>query len=90
MNKVTLYKVHSGFSNTPNGFELESRFADEANGDFSADYELPEGYTVATNFVGRPMIFDSEDSGCEIIEHISGNPQLISKSEAQPVLKRAE
>ena len=86
MNTVTLYKIHSGFNNVRNTFELEKHFADEEKGDFGAEYTLPEGYTVGENIVGRPMIFDQTGIGCEITEHTSGRPQLFSRFGTSPVL----
>lgn len=86
MTKVTLFKIHTGFANKPATFELEAHFADETKGDFGAEYALPDGYSLGENFVGRPMIFDVDGSGCEILEHVSGRPQLVSGSKQQPVL----
>lgn len=90
MTKVTLYKIHSGFANVPDRYEIESHLADEFNGDFAADFVLPDGYSIDENRLGFPMIFDPSGRGCEILNHTSGRPQLFSGFGASPVLERAE
>lgn len=86
MVTVTLYKIHSGFVNKPASFELEAALANESNGDFAAQYALPAGYSVGENTIGSPMIFDPRGQGCELVEHTSGRPQLVSGLPTMPVL----
>ncbi len=39
---------------------------------------LPEGYSVGTNQVGRPLIFNDKDEYCPIVSDYQENPMLIT------------
>lgn len=88
---VTLIRRHSGFANRPDAFQVAEEGAriDEYNEEIQ-EYLLPEGYQVAKNVFGEREIFDPQGKYCEIIQHPSGRPQLVSTATEMPVLKRKD
>jgi len=88
-DKVDLVRYFSGFANRPDRFEVyQGRVITDQRYDVES-YWLPPGYTVTESNGGTQEIYDDKGNHCEIIEHSSGRPQLISTMTHMPVLKRA-
>jgi hypothetical protein len=51
-------------------------------------YYLPDGYEIAASRGETLEVYDAAGQHCEIIQHISGRPQLIGLGRDRPVLKR--
>lgn len=86
--KITRYD--SGFQNVAPRFVIGD-YDDGASCLVNcAEYSLPDGYHVAESGGGLLEIYDDQDRHHEIIEHSSGNPQLIGLPRRMPVLRKAE
>lgn len=67
---VTITRHHSGFANVEDRYSI----GDNDSADTSVGrYVLPHGYTVDDDVIRDPQGYQ-----CEIVEHDSGRPQLIS------------
>lgn len=86
---ITLHKLHSGFANIPATWSLEDYLMDDSRGDYSAEFVLPTGYTVAKNNLDQLTIYDETGNHCEIVCHTSGRPQLVCQGSTRPVLLAA-
>ena len=87
MQTVTITKIRSGFADVPATFLIGD--VDDASSSLvsSATYVLPEGYSLGRNSRNEEMIFAPSGWGCEIVEHSSGKPQIISgHPHSMPVL----
>lgn len=84
--QVTLIRYHSGFQNVADKFEVKqgTPYGDNWS---EETYWLPNGYTVSSCAVGTLEIYDAKDNHCDVVEHNSGRPQLISVAPNMPVLK---
>jgi hypothetical protein len=88
-NIVTLTRKNSEFSNKPASFAIGD-YDDGSDCHLSVEkYVLPEGYRVAMTVMDQPAIYDAEGYACDIVEHVSGLPQLVSCARKMPVLARA-
>lgn len=87
MTTVTLTKIRSGFDNVPANFLVGDHNDETSSLVTAAAYVLPEGYSVGRNSLDEEMIFAPNGWGCEIVEHTSGKPQLVSGDlHSMPVL----
>lgn len=75
----------SGYSLRPWGNNTEYYEGDDDGG---KHYELPEGYHIAESVSGEYKIYDPQNRYCDIIEHSSKLPQLISLATEMPILRR--
>ena len=57
MTTITLYSIHSGFSNVADDWSLDATHADEFRGDAAEEFALPEGFEVAETLYGDLAIY---------------------------------
>lgn len=89
---VKLIRRRSGFANVADGFATIEPGYDHAVDEFNeelCEYRLPSGYSVAKTNYGETAIFDAKNKYCNIVQHASGRPQLVSEIAARmPILER--
>lgn len=83
---VPITKTRSRFVNFPASFEVGDLDDGSSCLVSSREYTFPDGYHVAKTSMGEDAIFDAADRCCEIVEHSSGLPQLVSGDRKMPVL----
>lgn len=86
MTTVLLTKTRSGFVNVPASFRIGHHDDGSSSLVSCAEYALPEGYRLAKTTMDEDAIFDASNRYCEIIEHSSGRPKLVSGAREMPVL----
>jgi hypothetical protein len=86
---VTLIRGRSGFANVADKFLVmqPGYIIDETYEDVQR-YYLPAGYKVALSNGEQLCIYDTGGQRCEIVQHNSGRPQLVTGGRDMPVLKR--
>ena len=89
MTTITLYKLHSGFSNVSDNWSLTGDFADETRGDFAEDYILPEGFELGVNRRDEVAIFDADDRPWLVTIDEAGKPALAGGRGALLTLEKA-
>lgn len=79
MTTATIYKLHSGFTNVSDAYELDDWHVDEFRGDYALEVELPADVHVAVNGVGQRAIFDDAGEPCTGIfpDGRHGTPILV-------------
>lgn len=94
---VTFIRHHSGFANVPNSFSVCAPGAEDDYDEYTESvvtYQLPDGYRISPNMLDEYMIYDDKGDHCDICQHSSGQPQLVSGGRGgadvrMPVLKKA-
>lgn len=76
MTTVTIYKLHSGFSNIADDWALNDVHVNEFRGDYAATVELPEGFRVARSMGGDLAVYDAANRHYEVTSNEVGNPVL--------------
>ena len=86
---VGLVRRRSGFANVSDSFEVitPARQIDDYNESVET-YYLPDGYEVAVSKGYTLEIYDADGRHCNIIEHVTGRPQIVGPGRDRPVLKR--
>jgi len=59
---ITLTCIQSGFGNIPNSWAPFDPERDERNGDYSRDFIVPEGFSLAENNWGETIFVDRNGS----------------------------
>ncbi|WP_186415424.1 hypothetical protein [Pannonibacter sp. P2PFMT1] len=77
MTTVTLSKLHSGFANISDCWTLQHHHQVAENGDYSAEFALPEGLRVGENIVGSAAIYDQANNHYDVSIADDGAPVLI-------------
>jgi hypothetical protein len=72
-------------------YSLYAGHADPYKGDYTADYELPEGFALADGAYGEPLIFRYGSSrAAELVCHRCGLPQLVDSQGITKTMRRVE
>jgi len=86
---ITLIRGRSGFANVADKFiVMQPGYVIDETYESIEVYYLPTGYTVAVSTSDQLCVYDACGAYCEIVQHDSGRPQLVSDSRDMPVLKR--
>lgn len=83
---ITLYKLHSGFSNISNDWSLQAIHADEYRGDYAKLFALPEGYRAGETTLGEPGIFNASGQFCDVSITDAGAPCVLDYPRAIPLV----
>ena len=90
-NTITIHKIYSGFANVPNTYNVgvAPSYLNGVDGKASDDMQviLPDGYKVAYNIFEVPLIFNSKNEYCEIVDGVNGLPFLVDGLHGMLALK---
>lgn len=90
MTTVTLTKTAAEMIGMHTTYQLGDHDDQSSSRVTVASWHLPAGYWIGETVMGEAAIFSADNQYCEITEHTSGRPQLITSAREMPVLEVAE